>query len=115
MIQSGNRANASRSGRFLSLYSVDGRTRAAQRLHASISAIEADLGGRLAARERQMVRRAALAGMMAEDLGCRWLLGASIDLSLFAALANAERGLLESVAIKRPKHSKQRLPKAART
>jgi hypothetical protein len=86
--------------------------RAAQALHTSTSEIEADLGGadRLAAREWQMVRRAALAGMMAEDLGCRWLLGESIDPALYATLANAERGLLETIAIKRPKRSKRSQP-----
>jgi hypothetical protein len=91
-------------GRLLSLANIDGRTRAAQSLNAKISAIETDLGGadRLAARERQMVRRAALAGVMAEDLGARWLLGEPVDPALYATLANAERALLETIGITRP-------------
>jgi hypothetical protein len=99
----------------MSLDDVDGRTRAAQALHASISAIESDLGGRLAARERQMVGRAAVAGLMAEDVAARWLLGEAIDPALYATLANAECTLLQTIAIKRPKRPKQPLTKGART
>jgi hypothetical protein len=71
-MQDGSARTARAEGRLLNLNDVDGRTRAAQTLHSNVSAIEVDLGGRLAARERQTVRRAALAGMMAEDLAARW-------------------------------------------
>ena len=101
-IQSGSRGDSAKA-RLLSLDHLDGRTKAAQSLHTAISAIEADLGGadHLAAGERQLVRRAALAGVMCEDLGARWLLGEPVDPALYATLANAERSLLETIGLKR--------------
>ena len=102
-IQGGSRGDSGAKVRRLSLDNLDGRTRAAQALNANILALEADLGGadHLAAGERQMVRRAALAGVMCEDLGARWLLGEPVDPALFAQLANAERRLLEAIGLNR--------------
>jgi hypothetical protein len=101
--QVGSRGEGGAKARLLTLADLDGRTRAAQQVHATINAIEADLGGaeQLAAGERQIVRRAALAGAMCEDLGARWLLGEPIDPAVFATLSNAERRLLETVGLKR--------------
>ena len=97
----------------LSLDNIDGRTRAAQTLQANIEAIESDLGGgnQLAAGVRKIVRRAALAGVMSEDLGARWLLGEPVDPALYAALVNAECNLLETAGLNRPnKGSEKTVP-----
>ena len=51
-----------------------------------------------------MLRRAALAGVMSEDLGARWLLGEHVDPALYAALVNAECNLLATVGLRRPKN-----------
>ena len=103
-IPSGSKGGSGAKVRLLSLDSIDGRTRAAQSLQASIEAIESDLGGgdHLAAGVRKIVRRAALAGVMSEDLGARWLLGEPVDPALYAALVNAECNLLETAGLNRP-------------
>jgi hypothetical protein len=89
--------------RLLSLSDLDGRTRSAQLVSKTIDSIVADLGGEenLSAAERLIVRRAAIAGAMSEDLAARWLTGDPIDPAVFATLANVERRQLESVGIKR--------------
>jgi hypothetical protein len=101
-IQSGSRGDSVKA-RLLSLDNIDGRTRGAQTLHANIAAIESELGGgdHLAAGVRRIIGRAVLAGLMAEDISVRWLLGESIDPAVFTALANTELTLLESIGLKR--------------
>lgn len=89
--------------RLLSLNDLDGRTRSAQLVSKTIDALVADLGGgdALSAAEHLIVRRAAIAGAMSEDLAARWLTGDPVDPAIFATLANVERRQLETVGIKR--------------
>jgi hypothetical protein len=89
--------------RLLSLSDLDGRTRSAQLVSKTIDSLVADLGGEqnLSTAEHLIVRRAAIAGAMSEDLAARWLIGDPIDPAIFATLANVERRQLESVGIKR--------------
>jgi hypothetical protein len=89
--------------RLLSLGDLDGRTRAAQMVSKTIDNLVADLGGddALSTAEHLIVRRAAIAGAMSEDLAARWLTGETVDPAVFATLANVERRQLESVGIKR--------------
>lgn len=89
--------------RLLSLSDLDGRTRSAQLVSKTIENIFADLGGEdaLSVAERLIVRRAAIAGAMSEDLAARWLTGDPVDPAIFATLANVERRQLETVGIKR--------------
>jgi hypothetical protein len=98
--------------RLLTLSDLDGRTHAVKRANDLIVAIHEDLGGedRLATGERQIVQRAALLGVLAEDLESRWLLGQSIDAGTLCAIGNAQRRLLETVGIRRrPKDVTPRL------
>ena len=89
--------------RLLSLSDLDGRTRSAQLVSKTIDNLVADLGGEdnLSTAEHLIVRRAAIAGAMSEDLAARWLTGELVDPAIFATLANVERRQLESVGIKR--------------
>jgi hypothetical protein len=89
--------------RLLSLSDLDGRTRSAQLVSKTIDALVTDLGGEdaLSAAEHLIVRRAAIAGAMSEDLAARWLTGDPVDPAIFATLANVERRQLETVGIKR--------------
>ena len=89
--------------RLLCLADLDGRTRSAQLVGRTIDALVADLGGddALSAAEHLIVRRAAIAGAMSEDLAARWLTGDPVDPAIFATLANVERRQLETVGIKR--------------
>ena len=89
--------------RLLSLSDLDGRTRSAQLVSKTIDSLVADLGGEenLSTAEHLIVRRAAIAGAMSEDLAARWLTGELVDPAIFATLANVERRQLESVGIKR--------------
>ena len=81
--------------RLLTLSDLDRRTSAARRAHDLIHAIHDDLGGedRLATGERQIVQRAALLGVMAEDLETRWLGGEWIDPAALCTIGNAQRRL----------------------
>jgi hypothetical protein len=89
--------------RLLSLSDLDGRTRSAQLVSKTIDNLVADLGGEdnLSTAEHLIVRRAAIAGAMSEDLAARWLTGETVDPAIFATLANVERRQLETVGIKR--------------
>lgn len=89
--------------RLLCLADLDGRTRAAQAVKASIDALSNDLGGNdsLSEAERLLVRKVALTAAMSEDLAARWLTGDPVDPTVFCTLSNAERRLLETLGLKR--------------
>jgi len=89
--------------KLLSLADLDQRTRSAQLVSKTIESIFADLGGEnaLSVAERLIVRRAAIAGAMSEDLAARWLTGEPVDPAIFGTLVNVERRQLETVGIKR--------------
>jgi hypothetical protein len=101
-IDRGSKADAGKV-RLLTLDQLDGRTRAAQLVSQTISAVISDLGGdeHVSIAERQIVQRAALTGAMLTDLGVRWLSGGAVDPGLYATLANTERRLLETVGLRR--------------
>jgi hypothetical protein len=106
MVRGGNGAGGfPKSGkvRLLSLDDLDRRTGAYRKTAELINAVEADCGGadQLSTAERAIIRRAALAGAMLEDLGARWLAGEPIDPGLFATLSNSERRLYESIGLRR--------------
>ena len=90
-----------RPKRLTTLAELDGRTIAAKQAHATISAIESDLGGaeNITAAKRQIIESAAVTSAMVADLGSRWLAGEQIDLALFTTLCNSQRRLLESVGL----------------
>jgi hypothetical protein len=81
----------------------NGRDVAAKRAHDLMKAIHVDLGGedRLATGERQLIQRASLLAVLAEDLEARWLLGQSIDTGTLCAIGNAQRRLFEAVGLRR--------------
>jgi hypothetical protein len=89
--------------RLMTLADLDRRTGAAYRAHTMVKQLHEDLGGedRLATGERQLIQRAALLGVLAEDLEARWLLGQSIDTGTLCAIGNAQRRLFESVGLRR--------------
>src|SRR6266705_1575252 len=89
--------------RFLSIRSLDGRTRAAQRTKALVKALESDLGGadQLSEGERQLVQRAAPLGALIEDFEVRWSIGEPIELSDYIVAVNAQRRLLMSLGLER--------------
>ena len=90
-------------GSSLSLSDLDRRTSAYKKTAETIDAVEVDCGGAdmLSTAERSIIRHAALAGAMIEDLGARWLAGEPIDPALFSTLSNCERRLYETIGIKR--------------
>ena len=94
---------ASDKTRLLSLDQLDGRTLAAKNVRTLIDAIESDLGGsdRLTAAEREIVRRAALASAMLENLEAAWLTGGGLDVGAYTALVNVQRRLLTTVGLER--------------
>lgn len=89
--------------KLLSLGDLDQRTRSAQMVSKTIESLFEDLGGEdsLSVAERLIVRRAAIAGAMSEDLAARWLTGEPVDPAIFGTLVNVERRQLETVGIKR--------------
>jgi hypothetical protein len=96
-------ADGSGKVRLMTLADLDRRTGAAKRAHDLMKAIHVDLGGedRLATGERQLIQRAALLAVLAEDLEARWLLGQSIDTGTLCAIGNAQRRLFETVGLRR--------------
>jgi len=89
--------------RLLTLGDLDKRTAAAKRARDLIKKVINDLGGQeqLATGECQIVQRAVLLGVMAEDIETRWLAGEDADPGLLATIANAQRRLLEAVGLQR--------------
>jgi hypothetical protein len=77
--------------RLCTLESLDGRTRAAQRAHELVKALQADLGGSLSARDLLAVRRAAMLAALAEDATARQLTGDATDIDQLVRLNNASR------------------------
>lgn len=102
-MQAGSASGAGPKAKLLTLADLDGRTRAAQAVKQTITAIEGDLGGgdHLSTAEQQIIKRAAITGGMLEDLAARWLMGEPVDPGTYATLSNAERRLLETVGLKR--------------
>jgi hypothetical protein len=102
-MDAGSKPEGGAKQKLLTLGDLDGRTRAVQMVRATITALEADLGGadHLTTGESQIVKRAALTGAMLEDLAVRWLSGEPVDPALYATLSNSERRLLETVGLKR--------------
>ena len=102
-VLAGSTGGAGPKARLLTLADLDGRTRAAQAVSKTMSAIASDLGGNehLSTGEQQIIKRVALTGAMLEDMAARWLLGEPVDPALYATLSNAERRLLETVGLKR--------------
>jgi hypothetical protein len=96
-------AKHGQKARLLTFADLDKRTGAALRASELIDAVVADLGGidRLAVAEQQIVQRASLLGVMAEDLEAKWLLGESIDATVLCTLANAQRRLFEAIGLQR--------------
>jgi hypothetical protein len=92
-----------RPKRLTTLAELDGRTIAAKQAHATINAIESDLGGaeNITTAKRQIIESAAVTSAMVADLGSRWLAGEQIDLALFTTLCNSQRRLLESIGFER--------------
>lgn len=89
--------------KLMTLDDMDGRTRAAQAVKATIDSLAADLGGEesLSTAEMAIIRRAAVCGAMAESIAVQWLTGEAVDPGTFSALSNNERRLLETVGLKR--------------
>ena len=93
-----------------SLADLDQRTRAAKLAQGLIANIESDLGGseRLTTGQRELVKRAALAGALAEDVEVRWLQGEAIEVAAYSMLLNTQRRLLATVGLNRiPKDIKR--------
>jgi hypothetical protein len=89
--------------RMLTLAALDKRTSAAKRARDLIRKVTNDLGGadQLATGECQVIQRAALLGVMAEDIETRWLAGEDADPALLATIANAQRRLFEAIGFRR--------------
>jgi hypothetical protein len=102
-IQAGSANGAGPKAKLLTLGDLDGRTRAAQVVKQTISAIVSDLGGEqnISTAEQQLIESAAVTGAMCESLATRWLLGEAVDPSQYATLSNAQRRLLETVGLRR--------------
>lgn len=92
--------------RLLTLESLDGRTRAVQRVRDLLAGIEVDLGGteRLTLGQRQLVQRAAVLGALIEDCEARWAAGEAIDIGDYLAAINAQRRVLATLGLKRIAH-----------
>jgi len=89
--------------RLLTMADLDKRTTAAKRARDLIKKVTGDLGGQdqLATGECQIVQRAVLLGVMAEDIETRWLAGEDADPTVLATIANAQRRLFEAIGLKR--------------
>jgi hypothetical protein len=92
--------------RLKSLEDLDGRTTAARRTRDLVAGLESDLGGadRLTTGMRELVKRIAIAGAVAEDIEVRWLDGGRIDVSEYSTLINTQRRLLATIGLERRPH-----------
>jgi hypothetical protein len=88
---------------FLSVRSLDGRSRAAQRIKELVRALTTDLGGEseLTTAQAQLVQRAALLGAALEDWECRHAAGQPIELPDYLAAINTQRRLLATLGLER--------------
>ena len=89
--------------RLLTLEDLDRRTGAFKRIAELISALEADLGGsdRLSTAQRQIAQRACLMAALLESMEADWLSGNGIDPTIYSALSNTQRRLLEVLGLER--------------
>jgi hypothetical protein len=89
--------------RLLTIGDLDGRTRAAKCAMATVTAMEADLGGsdHLSAAQRALTRRAAVAIALVEHMEASWLGGAGIDVAAYTTLCNTLNRTLVTLGLKR--------------
>jgi hypothetical protein len=89
--------------RLRSLDDLDHRTAAAKRARDLVAGLEADAGGaeQLSTGQRELCKRAALAGAILEDVEVSWIQGQRIDVGDYALLANSQRRLLATIGIER--------------
>jgi hypothetical protein len=89
--------------RFLSLHDLDGRTRAATRCKELVRALEVDLGGadQLTTAQAQLVQRAAILGVQAEDFEARFALGQPVELTDYFTCVNVQRRVLATLGLER--------------
>ncbi len=89
--------------RLRTLDDLDNRTRAAQYAQKLVLGLQSDLGGadQISTAKRELIKRIALAGALAEDLECRWLQGEPVDLDEYAKIANVQRRLLATIGLER--------------
>jgi len=90
-------------GRFLTLKDFDGRCRAAARVKEIMGALEADLGGRdrLSEAQRQLVTRAAMLSVQAEDYEARFMLGEPHEVDVYLTTTNNLRRVLVTLGLER--------------
>ena len=89
--------------RLRSLDDLDRRTAAGRAAQNLITGLENDLGGAevLSVAQREICKRAALAGAILEDWECRWVGGEPIEVEAYATLANTQRRLLTTIGLTR--------------
>jgi len=58
-------------------------------------------GERLSTAEKQLIEHAAVLGAMLRDLGARYLSGEMIDTTVYLALGNGQRRVLEALGLQR--------------
>jgi hypothetical protein len=99
------RAGKRRAGklRLLALDDLDRRTASYRRACELIASIEGDLGGsdQLSTAEHQIAQRAAMAGVMIEDIEVQWVSGKDVDLMRYATLVNVQRRQFECLGLQR--------------
>ncbi len=87
--------------RLRSLDDLDQRTAAARAARTLVAGLESDLGKEPSTGERELIKRIAIAGAIAEDIETRWLQGARIDIAEYATLINAQRRLCVTIGLER--------------
>jgi hypothetical protein len=89
--------------RLLTLDALDHRFKSARRCRDLIAALERELGGsdKLTAGQRELAKRAGIAGAVVEDLETRWAMGEEIDPQLLATMGNSQRRLLAMLGLRR--------------
>jgi hypothetical protein len=97
------RQHAAAKVRLLTLDALDHRFKSARRCRDLIAALERELGGsdKLTAGQRELAKRAGIAGAVIEDLETRWAMGEEIDPQLLATMGNAQRRLLAALGLRR--------------
>jgi hypothetical protein len=83
--------------RFLTLASLDGRTKASRRAFAMIEQFTEQLGTAPTAIQKLNMMHAATLGILMEDMETRALQGETIDPAVFATLLNAQRRTLKAL------------------
>lgn len=92
--------------RLRSLSDLDRRTAAARRANDLVAGLESDLGGAdsVSVAQRELIKRVALAGALAEDIEVRWLQGDPIAVDDYTKVANVQRRLLATIGLQRLAH-----------